>query len=269
MHPANHNLSLLAASGSALDAQPSPRKPPSEAQLRANRQNARRSTGPRTEEGKRRSSLNAMRHGFTAQTLSLPQEELAALNHTLSDFEIHYQPVGIQEKHLVHMLAQMQYRLHRIMACEHTLFTIGLAENGGKWDVNHPEAHTAFVFADTLRHAKDPLLTVSLYEARLYRQYEKTLRLLLSLQADRHAAEPGSKENSEPASEPAIGFVCSDKRMPRGRRHNTATQCREQYAAAAIAACSGGKETKYKPNSSLKLEKSGPNEDQLLRNQFD
>ncbi len=39
------------------------------AQLEANRRNALRSTGPRTEQGKRRSSMNAARHGFTGRLL--------------------------------------------------------------------------------------------------------------------------------------------------------------------------------------------------------
>jgi hypothetical protein len=44
------------------------------AQLAASRANAQLSTGPRTEEGKRRSSLNAFRHGLTAKSSSKPRK---------------------------------------------------------------------------------------------------------------------------------------------------------------------------------------------------
>jgi hypothetical protein len=46
------------------------RQPSNRAEI--NRANARHSTGPRTEAGKKRSSLNALRHGITAKPSSCP-----------------------------------------------------------------------------------------------------------------------------------------------------------------------------------------------------
>jgi hypothetical protein len=38
-------------------------------QIEANRRNALRSTGPKTDDGKQRSRRNAVRHGLTAETV--------------------------------------------------------------------------------------------------------------------------------------------------------------------------------------------------------
>jgi hypothetical protein len=220
------NPGVTTANVQPRPAEASPKSPtairpaPSQARLRANRLNAQKSTGPRTEEGKQRTSLNATRHGLTAQVLTLTSEELKALQALIVDFEKQYQPATTQEKHLVHMLGQLQFRLHRIMAIEHNLFAIGLTENSEFWDVNHPEAQTAFVFAETLRRSKDPLLTLSIYEQRLMRQYEKVLKMLREVQAERRVQEAREQEaiyevgmchlaagkEFHPAE---FGFVCS------------------------------------------------------------
>ena len=42
-------------------------------QIESNRRNAQRSTGPKTQSGKARSSQNAVRHGLTAET-ALPDQ---------------------------------------------------------------------------------------------------------------------------------------------------------------------------------------------------
>jgi hypothetical protein len=49
------------------------------AQIDANRRNAQKSTGPRTEEGKNRSRMNALDHGGRASILQLPPEEFGLL----------------------------------------------------------------------------------------------------------------------------------------------------------------------------------------------
>src|SRR4051794_20074973 len=57
-----------------------PRRPPSPARLNANRANARKSTGPRTPEGKMASRLNGVTHGMCCTLpVVLPGEDAGAL----------------------------------------------------------------------------------------------------------------------------------------------------------------------------------------------
>ena len=49
----------------------------SESQIKANRHNAQSSTGPRTADGKARSSQNALKHGFCAKYPVFPGEDPA------------------------------------------------------------------------------------------------------------------------------------------------------------------------------------------------
>ena len=52
----------------------------SDAQIQANQENAKKSTGPKTVEGKQRSSMNAMTHGIFAQIPILQGEDRELLN---------------------------------------------------------------------------------------------------------------------------------------------------------------------------------------------
>ena len=63
-----------------------------------NRANAAHSTGPKTEAGKKRSSLNAYRHGLTGQTIILPAEDLVAYQDFTRTFFDQYKPVDTIEK---------------------------------------------------------------------------------------------------------------------------------------------------------------------------
>src|SRR5215467_58147 len=56
---------------------PNPPASVSESQLAANRRNAQLSTGPKSEEGKSKSSLNAVRTGLTGRTVLLPTDDAA------------------------------------------------------------------------------------------------------------------------------------------------------------------------------------------------
>lgn len=193
----------------------------SDARLRANRENAKKSTGAKSPEGKKRSSLNATRHGILSQVVHLPEEEMKSYDEFTARYVAGLQPVGAPEIELANACADLQFRLHRLAAAEHNLFSIGHAENGDQWETGHPESHTAFAFAETMRRSKDPLNTLSTYESRLSRRFLQTLKQLREMQADRRALEqqqleemfeiasrnPYDIEKIEPNR---FGFVCSN-----------------------------------------------------------
>jgi hypothetical protein len=197
------------------------RKPlTSEARLHANRENAQSSTGPRTTEGKKRSSLNSKRHGILAQVIHLPQEEMAVFTEFTREYVASLAPVGAVETQLANACADLQFRLHRLAAAEHNLFAIGHNENGNAWDVDNPESHTALAFAETLRRSKDPLALLTLYESRLSRRLLQTLKQLREIQAGRRALEQqqleelyliaaANPELAETLQPSEFGFVCS------------------------------------------------------------
>src|ERR1700719_2988533 len=93
-------------------------------QIEANRRNACRSTGPKTEAGKKRSCHNAVKHGLTAETviagLEDSQECMAFELSVTADFDAQ----TAVERELVLRLASLLWRLRRAAAIETGLLQI-------------------------------------------------------------------------------------------------------------------------------------------------
>jgi len=70
---------------------------PATDQAAINRANSEHSTGPRTEAGKQRTRLNAMRHGLTGQTVVLPEDDLEIYQKRNQEFFTEYKPKGPTE----------------------------------------------------------------------------------------------------------------------------------------------------------------------------
>jgi hypothetical protein len=93
-------------------------------QIEANRLNALKSTGPRTEEGKQRSRQNAWRHGLTAETVISALENAADYQAFEASIALDHQPRSATERELVSRLASVLWRLRRSTAIETGLFQI-------------------------------------------------------------------------------------------------------------------------------------------------
>jgi hypothetical protein len=93
-------------------------------QIEANRRNARKSTGPISEAGKRRSRCNAVRHGLTAETVIAALEDAEDYKAFEAAITADYDAQSAVERELVLRLASLLWRLRRATTMETGLFEI-------------------------------------------------------------------------------------------------------------------------------------------------
>jgi hypothetical protein len=93
-------------------------------QIEANRRNALRSTGPKTEAGKEVSRRNAVRHGLTAETVIGALEDAEDYKAFEAAVIADYDAQSAVERELVLRLASLLWRLRRATAMETGLFEI-------------------------------------------------------------------------------------------------------------------------------------------------
>ena len=89
-----------------------------ERKLAANRQNARKSTGPKTSGGKKAVSKNARRHGILSTHLVLEDESRDEFDLLLTTLQQEMAPVGLVEQTLVERIAVSIWRQRRLVRAE-------------------------------------------------------------------------------------------------------------------------------------------------------
>jgi len=92
-----------------------------QAQVNANQANSQKSTGPKTEEGKAKSSKNRLSHGFASSTRFVQGEDPAEFNLLLDDLISEHQPATATEQILVEQMAHHHWinlRATRLQARE-------------------------------------------------------------------------------------------------------------------------------------------------------
>ena len=94
-----------------------------------NRKNARKSTGPRSAEGKERSRFNAVKHGLTARTLVLPGEDPDALQLRLDGWIDSLKPKNELEHYLVDRAVRVSWQLDRADRAEVARFAARIRDD--------------------------------------------------------------------------------------------------------------------------------------------
>ena len=92
------------------------------AQVLANRDNSKLSTGPRTPEGKAASSHNATSHGLSSADPVLPHEDRNQFNTLLERYKSEFEPTTAHEEFLVGQMAGARWKLNRAERIENAMF---------------------------------------------------------------------------------------------------------------------------------------------------
>jgi hypothetical protein len=185
-----------------------------EAQMNANRENAQKSTGPRSEAGKANSSRNATKHGLTAANPLLPGEDPANLEILFNNLCCTFRPVGEGEELLIHRVAEAQWRLKRVLLHEAGIYrdnVYAIQQKDQFRDLRYhrkkadaeasgeplpvpptppdPEDLAARVFNMDCA-GPNALIKLTRYESSIERSIDRSLRQLKAFQAARKAQEP-------------------------------------------------------------------------------
>ena len=161
----------------------------SDIQLIANRENAQHSTGPRTPEGKKRSSLNATRHGLTGQLIVMPYEDLEAYHAFVERYINGLDPKNEPEKQLAVDMANNVWKLNRCTSIESGIYAMGHHDNADRNNVDNPQVHAALTAATTYLENSKQLENLSRQENRLRRTLQQSTKLYHDMQDRRREQE--------------------------------------------------------------------------------
>ena len=170
--------------------------PATEAQIRANRENAKRAKGPTTPSGRATSSANSYKHGLTA-TKVLPEREAAEVQRRYQAFCNELQPSGEVGLALTLRAATLATRMERCVEYETAMLTERVRQ--AEADFEPPEGVDEATAAQLRSEAGKRALFDDSKEATLARKYEAAaergfFRCLKELRTHERAVEEAETE---------------------------------------------------------------------------
>jgi hypothetical protein len=148
-------------------------------QIESARINGAKSRGPKTQEGKCRSSANSLKHGLRSKTLDSDPETLAAFEASVTRYIADLRPTSPAELRLIQEMATSEIRQQQACAAETGAWNLALAAHDGCF------AQAAIALAES-----GELLCFARYETQFDRQYHRALQQLLTIRKRRLPNEP-------------------------------------------------------------------------------
>jgi hypothetical protein len=160
---------------------------PQHSQPDPTRHHPQKSTGPRTEQGKHRSSQNAIRHGLSGRIVVLPTEDISLYLEHSKKINTALNPQTPIEEELAQTVADGYWRMKHLRTVEEGMFAWTHYEAEGNFDAANENTHSAFTAAAAFRAHSQAFVNLSIYEQRIQRGIDKAMKQLQELQAERKA----------------------------------------------------------------------------------
>lgn len=183
------------------------------AQIKANRANAKKSTGPRSKKGKERSARNALKHGFLAREAVMPGEDAAEFDQQLCEFQKALRPDNALEFEFVRQMVDAQWRLRRLTRIEAAFLTAALDEarhaqkDSGRDDLTsdgpNDSAGYRLLLGQAVLNRTGDLLRLARYDSQLQRRFYRAIDKLAALRDyGRRSREYYEKNPPDPHDHP-------------------------------------------------------------------
>jgi len=161
-----------------------------EAQTNANRENAKKSTGPRTSAGKTISSRNSLKHGMTSGKFLPPDADPNEFFQLLDAFRERFQPFDEVENALVERMVAAEFRMRSVRYLDAGLFNYQAEANPMPDKFNNQGRINSLAWAFNYDAAtSNSFSKVVRYEAHLQREFSRALREIYLVQDERRARQ--------------------------------------------------------------------------------
>ena len=177
-----------------------------------------RSTGPRSAEGKARSSMNALKTGIYAKSLVIPREDPERLDTLTTEYFDRFRPSVPEQRDQVDILIRATWELRRLAACE-TQVWIDHMEDAYVPSENAP-------LGQAFRHCDASLTRLHRIVSVVQRSYRDALHELERLQKLQPSVDPDQPADYayEPSPEPRP----STRESAATKRNETSSQVRRE-----------------------------------------
>ena len=217
----------------------------SQKRIEANRRNAQKSTGPRTVEGRAKSSTNSTSHGFSSLNMNpvapgcfLHTEDESQFRGLLNEYVVTYNPQHPDELDLLTEAVFAKWRQQRIWLAEAGQIEIAIAQGESELRNSLPRADAKAHLANGIAKSEAVLKLYLRYDAQLHRHYRNCLKDLRDLQAQRLPLDESLNEPKPPVAEieiPAPSEPMTAPQTPKPSADNlTPEQARFEYMKAEV-----------------------------------